>query len=161
MMNRLRTKSIICDISLDDILKDLEAHPLTITKAVECFKWFSELTTNSSYDPSLLRKLKSAAMLVVEGSSKEDISIFSLNSFTTYINPKWISVDEPLPPHTLPFALSKSFSGEILSKRFGFQELSIVEWTRYLVSPSMIGKDALNSTNLLKSAEFSEKVRSI
>lgn len=159
MMNTLREKNIVRDISLEDVLGDLATNAMTVPEAVECFKWWSALAQNTSYNPSLLQRLKDSALISIgEVNSKEVLAIQSLGSYTTFLNPKTISVDNPLPPHTLPFELSRSFTADQLSQVFGFAELSLVEWMRYLASAVMSGKGAKPETDLLSSPHFAEKV---
>lgn len=160
MMNTLRDKNIVRDISLEDVLADLATNAMTIPEAVECFKWWSALAKNISYNSSLLQRLKDSALISIgDVNSKEGIAIQSLGSYKSFLNPKIISVDNPLPPHTLPFELSRSFTPDQLTQVFGFAELSLVEWVRYLASANMSGKGAKPETDLLSSPHFAERVR--
>lgn len=144
------------DISLEDVLADLATHPLKIEEAEHCFKWWISLAADRSYNPALLSKLKEAAMISI---SNPDTRIYPLAGYKTFLNPKLISVDLPLPEHTLPFALTRSFAATDLSRVFQFEELSLLQWVRYLLSLPMTGVGAKADTNLLVSPHFAEKVR--
>ncbi|CEQ42128.1 SPOSA6832_03919 [Sporobolomyces salmonicolor] len=158
----LRDKGFIRDISLEDVFADLASHPLSIAEATECFKWWASLASNRSYDVRLLGRLQEAAMLSVPSpTNKDDFRIYPLGGFKTYLNPKTVSVDLPLPEHTLPFELSRHFSANDLSRVFQFSELSLVAWVRHLLSPSMVGKEAKVETNLLKAPPFAERVLAV
>ncbi|GJN91725.1 hypothetical protein Rhopal_004748-T1 [Rhodotorula paludigena] len=163
----LRDKGLIRDISLEDIFDDLGAHPLTIAEAVELFKWWTTLASNRSYDPRLLQRLKDAAMLSVPDpaspspSSSTDVRIHPLGAFRTFLNPKVVPADMPLPEHTLPFELSRQLSNHDLAFVFGFAELGLFDWVRELVSGRFVGKGAKSETNLLESPMFAEKVLAV
>lgn len=115
------------------------------------------MANNRSYDHRLLARLKEAAMLSVKGANGEE-RILPLGGFKTYLNPKIISVDMPIPDHTLPFELSRTFTGADLSRVFQFEELSLVDFAKHVVSPQLIGKEAKADTNVLVSPHFAEKV---
>ncbi|BGO96619.1 hypothetical protein RTG_00437 [Rhodotorula toruloides ATCC 204091] len=158
----LRDKGFIRDISLEDIFADLSSHSLTVSEAAECFKWWTSLASNPSYDPRLLTRLKDVAMLSVPDSSSPDgTRILPLGACKTYVNPKVVPVDMPLPEHTLPFELSRQLSHSDLGRVFGWKELSLLDWLNYLTSPSMSGKSASVDTNLLASPPFAEKVLAV
>ncbi|BGP21645.1 ubiquitin system component Cue [Rhodotorula toruloides] len=158
----LRDKGFIRDISLEDIFVDLSSHSLTANEAAGCFKWWTSLASNPSYDPRLLTRLKDVAMLSVPDSSSPDgTRILPLGAFETYVNPKVVPVDMPLPEHTLPFELSRQLSHSDLGRVFGWKELSLLEWLNYLTSQSMTGKSASVDTNLLASPPFAEKVLAV
>ncbi|GAA6001650.1 hypothetical protein JCM10207_002248 [Rhodosporidiobolus poonsookiae] len=156
----LREKNLIRDISLEDVFDDLSAHPLTVSEAVEAFKWWTTLAASRGYDLRLLQRLKDTAMLSFPdpASSAGETCILPLGAFRTYLSPKTISADLPLPEHTLPFELSRQVSAADLQRVFQFGELSLLDWTKHLLSPTMCGKDAKSETNVLTSPAFAEKV---
>lgn len=155
-----REKSLVRDISLEDVLGDLAAHPLAITECVLCFKWWLGLAANRSYNTSLLTKLKDAAMLsfVPEGADAKDIQIHPLGAFKTFLNPSTVPAHLPLPVHALPFSLTKTFTSTDLVRVFQYEELGLVDWAKHLVSPAMVAGTAKLETNLLLSPQFAEKV---
>lgn len=158
----LRDRDLIRDISLEDIFADLGAHPLTVVEATALFKWWTTLASNRSYDPRLVQRLKDAAMLSVPASPSSDatdVRIHPLGAFRTFLVPKVVPADMPVPEHTLPFELSRSVANADLVRIFGFQELSLLEWMRFLVGPTMRGKSAKSETDLASSPAFAESVR--
>lgn len=159
LITTLRERSLVRDISLDDVLTDLGAHPLSITEAQEAFKWWLTLAQNRSYNSSLLSRLKDAAMLVVPDPDTKEDRVFPLGAFKFFLNPKTVPTDMPLPVETLPFDLTKSMNPADLVKVFAFGELGLVDLARHVVSPGMIGKVAKAETNVLVSPHFAEKVR--
>ncbi|GAA5908053.1 uncharacterized protein JCM6883_004102 [Sporobolomyces salmoneus] len=157
----LSSRGFIKDIDLEDVFRDLASHALTIKEATECFKWWISLATTRGYDNRLLARLKDAAMLSVPRGGDSDVSIFPFGGFKTFLNAKTIPVDVPLPDHTLPFELSRQFTHSDLSRVFQFSELSLVEWLKFLLSPSKTGKDVSIDTNILQSPPFAERVLNI
>ena len=152
-----REKNLVRDITLEDVLADLGRHALTVEEMVEAFKWWMTLASNRSYSGALLDKLKDAAMLFVMSPTAGE-SIYPLSQFKSFLNPKLISADLPLPPHTLPFAVTRTFNPGDLNHTFHFDELSLLEWVRHLLSPALTGSSAPADTNILVSPPFAEKV---
>ncbi|GAA5934189.1 hypothetical protein JCM3775_006930 [Rhodotorula graminis] len=161
----LRDRDLIRDISLEDIFADLGAHPLTVGEATALFKWWTTLASNRSYDPRLVQRLKDAAMLSVPtsptSSDPTDVRIHPLGAFRTFLVPKVVPADMPVPEHTLPFDLSRSVANADLVRIFGFQELSLLEWVRFLVGPTMRGKSAKSETDVTASPVFVESVLAV
>lgn len=157
LMATLRDRNVIRDISLEDVLVDLAAHPLSMDEAIKCFQWWLTLAANRSYDSRLLDRLKEAAMISIKDDSGEE-RIMPLAGFQTFRNVKTLPLDCPAPHHTLPFELTRSFNANDLSNVFKFEELSLVEFAKLVVSPRLIGKDAKADTNMLVSPHFVEKV---
>ncbi|GAA5986839.1 hypothetical protein JCM11641_007813 [Rhodosporidiobolus odoratus] len=160
----LRDKNLIKDISLEDVFADLGAHPLTVPEAVECFKWWTTLASNKGYDVRLLHRLKDSAMLSVPDLSTNSSTksrIFPLGAFKTFVNPKTIPTDLPLPVHTLPFDLSRQLPQGDLSRVFGVSELSLLGWVRYLLGEGMSGKGSKVDTDVCVNSAFAEKVLAV
>ncbi|GAA6058557.1 hypothetical protein JCM10212_006996 [Sporobolomyces blumeae] len=158
----LRDKGFIRDISLEDVFDDLSSHSLTVSEATECLKWWLSLATNRSYDSRLLTRLKDAAMLSVPNpANPSDVSVTAFGTYRTYLNAKTIPLDVPLPPHTLPFELSRQFSAGDLTRIFQFSELSLADWIRHVLSPPLTGASAAVETNLNKTPAFAERVLAV
>ncbi|GAA5922620.1 uncharacterized protein JCM15063_003364 [Sporobolomyces koalae] len=158
----LRDKGLIRDIDLEDIFADLSSHPLTISEAVDCLKWWTALSTDRSYEFRLLTRLKDAAMLSVpSGSDTTDISILPFGAYKTFLNAKIIPVDVPLPSTTLPFELSRQFTYTDLVRIFQFSELSLADWLRHLLSPSFVGQGTPIETDMTRSPPFAERILNV
>lgn len=158
-LSTLRDRGLVRDISLDDVFADLSSHALTIDEAAECFKWWTTLAADRSYNIRLLDRLKEATMLSVpEAEGSAEVTIRSLDVYRTFVNPKVVPLDMPLPAHTLPFTLSRQLSAGDLVRVFGLRELSLLDWFRHVSSPALLGGSALSDTNLLVNPAFAEKV---
>lgn len=162
-LDKLKERRMIRDISFDDVFAELNARALNIEEMKACLTWFIGLTRLQGYDPSLVAKLKSSAMVVcavAEGGKTED-RIAPLSGARTFVNPKSIPTDLPLPLHTLPFELTKSLRHDELVRVFGFSELSITDWLRRVLSPDLVGSSSPPDTNLLVSPAFAETVLNV
>ncbi|KWU45472.1 hypothetical protein RHOSPDRAFT_28836 [Rhodotorula sp. JG-1b] len=158
-LTTLRDRGLVRDISLDDVFADLSSHALTLDEAAECFKWWRTLAADRSYSPRLLDRLKEATMLSVpETGGSSEVAVRPLDAYRTFVNPKIVPLDMPLPAHTLPFSLSRQLASGDLVRVFGFRELSLVDWFRHVTSPALSGQTAPADTNLLLNAVFAEKV---
>ncbi|BGP44913.1 hypothetical protein JCM10450v2_000728 [Rhodotorula kratochvilovae] len=161
----LRERNLLRDISLEDVFADLGAHPLSISEATTLFKWWTTLAANRSYDARLLARVKDAAMLSVphpsssssDSAAASDIRIHPLGAFRTFLNPKVVPADVPLPEHTLPFDLSRALPAADLVRVFGLQELGLLEWVRFLAGKGMSGKGTRSETDVTASPAFAEK----
>ncbi|KAM0793307.1 hypothetical protein ACM66B_000766 [Microbotryomycetes sp. NB124-2] len=156
MIGALRSRDLIRDITLEDVLQDLSVNALTLSEAVKCLQWWIGLASNSIYDGRLLVRLKDAALLSLPDENGSE-RIVPLSQFRTFLNPKTIPVDLPVPDHTLPFEITKSFSHNDLSHVFDLQPLSLTDWATFITSRKMTGVDAESDTNVLTSPHFAEK----
>lgn len=86
-----------------------------------------------SYNRGLLTRLQNAAILTI------DDGYAPLASFQTFLNPKLIPLDLPLPSHSLPFAISKALPTNQLESTFELAQLSLAVWVQFLVSAKKIG----------------------
>ncbi|GAA6047852.1 hypothetical protein JCM3770_004674 [Rhodotorula araucariae] len=165
----LRERSLLRDISLEDVFIDLAAHPLTIPEATALFKWWATLAANRSYDARLLTRLQDAAMLSVphppssssDTAAVPDVRIYPLGAFRTFLNPKVIPADVPLPVYALPFDLSRAVPAADLVRVFGFHELGLLEWMRFLAGKEMVGNSTRGETDVTTSPVFAEKVLAV
>lgn len=164
MLARLREQNLIQDISLDDVFSELSDRALDIEEMKSCLAWWISLAKNRSYDPSLWNRLRDSAVLSIPAST--DVSsggstaerIVPLAMIKTFVNPKTITLDLPLPDHCMPYELSKHFKMEDLSGIFQWNELSITEWVANLFGDELVKGDRVE-TNVLRNEAMAEKVR--
>ncbi|PLW32719.1 hypothetical protein PCANC_19560 [Puccinia coronata f. sp. avenae] len=146
LIGKLRDRRMISEITLEDVFKELESRVLSVDEMRDCLNWWISLTGIQGYDSSLLKRFQQCAIFQYQATnpshqaSKEQSDIIMpLSKASTFINIKLIPTDVPLPPHCLPFCLTKSLNSEALRRVFGFRELSILEFTRHLFSPELKG----------------------
>ncbi|KAF9428175.1 hypothetical protein BGZ94_003181 [Podila epigama] len=130
-------------ITFRDVLTELENRTLTETQMVAMLKWWIEFQSKFVIpDPEISAFFQLA--LVCSGDSVKPLS-----SLKWFVNPKLTPVDMPLPPNTLPYDITKSFTQpELFRISESWQELSLLEWTKFIV----------NDPEFEVSPNFAEKV---
>src|ERR1043165_8470068 len=93
-------------------------------------------------DGSEKAQLMQFAVIPVGGQSRP------LKTFAYHLNPGIIPPDMDFPGEVLPYTISKTFKGPDLKKHFGWEELPLVHWARFIV----------NDPNLEVNPSFVEKV---
>ncbi|KAF9371790.1 hypothetical protein CPB97_001717, partial [Podila verticillata] len=130
-------------ITFKDVLKELENRTLTETQMVAMLKWWIDFKSKFIIPESDTAAFFQLA-LVCSGESVKPLS-----TLKWFVNPKLTPIDMPLPLNTLPYNITKTFTQPELSRISGsWQELSLLEWTKFIV----------NDPDMEASPNFSEKV---
>ncbi|KAG0338943.1 hypothetical protein BG000_003116 [Podila horticola] len=130
-------------ITFKDVLTELENRTLTETQMVAMLKWWIDFRSKFIIPDSDTAAFFQLA-LVCSGESVKPLS-----SLKWFVNPKLTPIDMTLPPNTIPYEITKTFTQPELSKISGsWQELSLLEWTKFIV----------NDPDMEASPNFSEKV---
>lgn len=145
MIEALRTRNLIKEITFIDVLNELRARPLNETELIACMKWWIDLqgqgSTHGYTNLSQIRQeLINAAVLTIDiGTPKE--KILPLSSLRTFVNLRTtgsvIPLDGPLPDHTLPMSVSRTLRPDNIVSAFGWDELTVVDWLRHIASPQV------------------------
>ncbi|KAI0313421.1 hypothetical protein OF83DRAFT_1175689 [Amylostereum chailletii] len=162
MLDGLRARKMIKDITFVDILKELKSRPLSEAEAVACLKWWIGVSKQSK-DHSLLQgrsQLLDAAVITIAGPPER---IFNLASVGKFLNPRnmgtIIPTDGPLPLDLLPVTVSRSFDPEVLSTAFPWKQLTILDWLKHVLNPSVAKENPEFDVTL--SAPWAERVLSV
>lgn len=153
---RLRERGLLRDITFEDIVKQLGERPLTEKEMIACLKWWQQIAATDGYEVQARNHLLDAAVLITDSSK-----VVPLSAVKTYVNPQASSVptDMPLPPDTLPYSVTKDLKGQHITRIFGWQELTLAHYVRFLVNPPMSGRSGSDpETDVRVSAAFSERV---
>ncbi|KAI9302818.1 hypothetical protein BJ944DRAFT_242011 [Cunninghamella echinulata] len=156
---KLIKAGLLQPLGMMDVLKELDIRSLTSEEMIPCMKWFMECQKGNPLIPSTtIQNLDStrvkffaAAVVICNDNNGSDERLLQLINAKWWINPKLISLDMPVPDTTLPFSVTKAFNPSDLNVYFGFNELSLLTW----------GKFIANDPKIQTSAEFSEKALSI
>ncbi|KZW00398.1 hypothetical protein EXIGLDRAFT_639482 [Exidia glandulosa HHB12029] len=137
MVSSLRRRGFLADIQFKDVLEELRARPLTEAQMVECLKWRTRLNTDvvRGHDMQLRREFLDACIFIPAEDPNKLIALSNIKTFISVQHANRILVDGPLPPHTLPFSVSRQVLTERLPDILGWSELSVVEWLEHLVRP--------------------------
>ena len=139
MVATLREKGMLGDITFEDVLEELRGRPLSEEEIIACLKWWintpqqGPARTNGSR-----RQLLDAARLVIESLDGEE-QVIPLGGIQTFLGPRTIIVpkDGPLPSHLLPLSISRKFTSLQLRTSLQWRELTILEWVRHVVDPTV------------------------
>ncbi len=141
MIDTLRARGLIKDITFVDVLEELRNRPLAETEMIACFKWWinmyqEDATENIDY---VRTQLLNAALLSIPGNDNKAGQVIPLSVIQIFLNSRstgaLIPTDGPLPPHLLPVAISRHFDPMSLMTAFGWRELTIIEWLRHIATP--------------------------
>lgn len=141
MVDTLRARNVIKDISFTDVLAELRARPLSEGELVECLRWWIGVTKQPQQtQPSIQhirQELVSAALLAIAPGTPTE-KIIPLSSIKTFVNLRStgaiMPLDGPFPDHTLLSSVSRPFVAADLISAFGWQELTVVEWIRHVAN---------------------------
>lgn len=134
-MVNLHNRGFISDMTMEDIRKGLESRALNETELMEFLRWCGNKLTSEELDPKGVRALFSVTVAAISEGPDGDSqgTILQLIDIDSYINVSKISPTMPIPSTTIPFKFTKPIPPKEL-QLFGWQELSIVTWLRFLTN---------------------------
>ncbi|KAF9202020.1 hypothetical protein BGZ49_007791 [Haplosporangium sp. Z 27] len=142
-IDKLEKAGQVQRITFKDVLTELENRTLTESQMVAMLKWWINFSSKYALPDSDVNAFFQLA-LVCSGDSVKPLS-----TFKWFVNPKVTPIDMPLPPDTLPYDITKTFTQPELYKISGsWNELNLLEWTKFIV----------NDSDFEVSAVFAEKV---
>ncbi|EJU01784.1 hypothetical protein DACRYDRAFT_107520 [Dacryopinax primogenitus] len=160
LMDTLTERGLVRDINFEDVLTELRSRPLSETEMINCLKWRINLNTDGvSHSADLKRQFLGAAVVTLPGATQGQGTVISLSEINNYLNPRGqfnIPTDVPLPRETLPYSISKFLTIDRLTHLFGWTELKLTDWVRFISSP-----DREVETNISLSPAFAERVLTI
>ena len=138
IVSSLQRNGMITEITFQDVLRELQARPLSIREFIACLEWWIGVCREGDNE-SLLhirQQLQDAIILTIEEEGAEGSQVMPLASIRSFINLKssngGIPLDGPLPKYLLPIAISKTFKPEELSAAFPWTELTVVQWLQFI-----------------------------
>lgn len=90
--------------------------------------------------------------------------VVPLSMVQTIVRPQSSSIptDMPLPPHTLPYTITKDLKGGSIYTAFGWTELTLLQYITFLVNPPMSNVETADpESDIRTSPAFAEKVLSM
>ncbi|KAH0292385.1 hypothetical protein M436DRAFT_38400 [Aureobasidium namibiae CBS 147.97] len=159
-MRNLKEYGLLSDITTHDIKKELEARALEEKQLTELIKWAASKLSKDEIDVSALRSLfdGTVATIAEEYSSTYPGPVLLLGSIDSFPNPSKIPSELPAPSTTIPFRFVKNIPKNQL-EAFGWSEIQIVPWLRYLIEKDGAGLTAEQSITI--SPNFSGQVLSV
>ncbi|KAF9280093.1 hypothetical protein BGZ68_007509 [Mortierella alpina] len=130
-------------VSFKDVLAELEKRTLTETQMVAMLRWWIDFSSKYIIPDADVKAFFQLALVCSNDTVKP------LANLKWFVNPKVTPIDMPLPPNTLPYDITKTFTQPELYRISGsWQELNLLEWTKFIV----------NDPDFEVSPVFSEKV---
>ncbi|KAI0252773.1 hypothetical protein BJV78DRAFT_1198868 [Lactifluus subvellereus] len=161
MINALRARGMIKNITFLDVLNELRLRPLSETEAVACLKWWAGVNKKGN-NPNLLQgrsQLLDALVVSITGPPEK---IMKLSDAQTFINSRTggaiIPTDGPLPSTLLPTSITRSFDPDVLASVFPWKQLTIVDWLGHVTDPKVAADNSEYDITL--SASWAERVLS-
>ncbi|KAG9677806.1 hypothetical protein KCU99_g4462, partial [Aureobasidium melanogenum] len=158
-MRNLKEYGLLSDITTHDIKKELEARALEEKQLSELIKWAANKLSRNELDVSALHSLfdGTVATIAEEHASTYPGPVLLLGSIDSFPNPSKIPAELPAPPTTIPFRFVKNIPKNQL-EAFGWAELQIVPWLRYIIEKDGAGLSVEQS--ITQSPQFSGQVLS-
>ncbi|KAI5854877.1 hypothetical protein BZA05DRAFT_392841 [Tricharina praecox] len=135
-VHTLERGGYITEITFHDIQNSLAEKPLGSEQSHAFLKWLSHQLETGKKDDLQASMLLSGAIAMVpftneKGEVVENGLPVSLGDVKYYVNANKLPPDVPLPPHCLPFALTKRLLVPEL-ERLTWRELPVVDWVYYV-----------------------------
>jgi Protein of unknown function (DUF3684) len=162
MINALRARGMIKNVTFVDVLNELRLRPLSETETVACLKWWIGVTKQGS-NLNLLQgrsQLLDALVVSIIGPPEK---IMMLSNAQTFLNSRAggaiIPTDGPLPSTLLPSSITRSFDPDVLASVFPWKQLSIVDWLKHVTDPKVAASNA--EFDITHSAPWAERVLTV
>lgn len=154
---KLQEFGLLSEITTNDIKKELEARALDEVQLTELVKWAASKLANDELDVSAIHSLfdGTVATIAEEYAGTYPGPVLLLGSIDTYPNASKIPAELPMPVTTIPFRFIKGISKSQLDA-FGWTELQIVPWLRYLIEKD--GSGLPPEQSVTKSLAFAGQV---
>ena len=161
MMNTLRARGMVKNVSFADILNGLRLGPLNEPETVACLNWWIGVTKRgNSLNLQWRSQLLNSLVISFTGPYEK---MMKLSDAQTFLNSKTgesiIPADGPLPSTLLPMSITSSFDPEVLASVFPWKQLSLADWLRHLTDPEVAAANA--EFDVTNSASWAERVLSV
>ncbi|PWY83026.1 HATPase domain protein [Aspergillus heteromorphus CBS 117.55] len=132
-VKKLTDFGLVTDVTVSDIKRELESGTLRSSQVIEFLAWLGRRAASGQLDLYSVQSLLSVAVASDEDDSGRQTKLIVFAGISSYLNPQKIPASLPLPPSVAPFKFTKSLGKQEL-EAFGWTELQIVPWVRWLVS---------------------------
>ncbi|PGH32141.1 hypothetical protein GX50_05102 [[Emmonsia] crescens] len=156
-VKRLTDFGLVTDITVSDIIKELESGPLTSKQLEEFLSWVTKKAASCEIDLSTIRSLQRVAVANDESSDGTLSRFIVLGDVNSFLNPKKIPVDLPMPPFVMPFKYTKDLQWNHL-EALGWNELQIASWITWLVENAKNRGSLPPEQDITQAASFAAQV---
>ncbi|KAG0223448.1 hypothetical protein BGW41_005587 [Actinomortierella wolfii] len=128
-MDKLESEGHIKHISFTDVLTELEKRTLSEEQMVAMLRWWVDYRTKVQIPQDQMNAFFQLAVVCTDDIVKP------LANMRWFLNPKVIPVEMKTPSETMPYAITKHFTQQDLTRiAHWWQELGILEWTKFIVT---------------------------
>ena len=159
-VDKLTDFGLITEVTTTDMIKALEAIPLSSVQVAEFLNWLTKQCSQEKLDIGTIRNLLSVAVAHDDGEGAANGRLLLLGSIKHFLNASRIPADAPVPETVMPFKFTKSISKKDL-ENLGWQEFQMVPWARWLLEHAYDRNVLKETQNILVDASFSTHVLSI
>ena len=156
-IRKLTEFGLITEVTVSDIKTELEAKALKSEQLVEFLGWLTRKLRAGDIDGQMIRSLLNAAVANDLDDRTGEMNVVVLSEITYFANPSRIPLDLPMPPNTMPFKYTSKINKNDLAV-FGWEELQIVPWLRWLVENANNRAVLPEVNDITKSANFASSV---
>ena len=158
---KLKEFGLISRITMSDVHSELSSKAMTKEQLTHFIQWIAKKTVANELGPSDAKGLLNVAVATVDNGQGNQGEIVALGTIKTFLaasnKTPQIPPTLPMPPDTLPFALSNLCTTAELTA-LGWKPLEIFTWLQYVVSTSHQRSDDLN---MFKSDKFAIQVLAV
>jgi hypothetical protein len=156
-VDKLVEIGLLTDINVSDIKKALERTALNSQQLGEFLSWLAKQASKGQLDKVTVNNLLSVAVANDEAPDGTASTVLVLGSVQFFMSPTRIPTDLPVPATVMPFRHTKSLKPSDM-ENFGWQELQLVPWVRFLVEESGNRGVLPESHDINRTAAFSSQV---
>jgi hypothetical protein len=152
----LQERGLLRESQFDDVVNQLGKRPLSESEMIAALAWWQSIGAMEQYSDRIRDRLLDASVLVTNEGK-----IIPLTMIQTIIKPSssMIPPDMPLPPHTLPYTITKELKAASAWTIFGWTELTLVQYITFLINPPMSNNPTAEpQTDIRISPVFAEQV---
>lgn len=144
---------LISHITVTDVKKELEAKALNKSQMIKFISWAGKKSLSGELDPGSRAALLEVAVATM-GDEDSQGEIVALGSIRNYLSLNIIPAHVPIPPTTVPFALTTSSHPSEL-QALGWEPLEVLPWFRYLLEST---NSRPEDESVTRSAKFAVQV---
>ncbi|CAB5390281.1 unnamed protein product [Rhizophagus irregularis] len=138
------TLNLIRDLNFQDVLHELRNRMFSENEITELLKWFVSYRSSGNI-------VSASELDQFMGLTRIGNIFRTLKTIRHYLNPGIIPTDMDVPNDVMPYTISKTLPPQDLKKWFGWSELTLVIWAKFIV----------NKPNLENDLTFARKVLQI
>lgn len=147
---------LLSHITVTDVKNELEAKALSKTQVISFLSWLAKKSYTGELDPGSRAALLDVAVATA-GDDNAQGAVVALGSITNFLSLSRIPANMPLPPTTIPFALTMNANPMELQS-LGWEPLEVLPWFRFLLESSSSRSE---DESVTKSPKFAIQVLTV